>query len=85
MPDRRLATTGRPVAMASISTTGMPSRLPLRVGTLGATSTSAAASSAGDRVARHAPGQGDQVGQAVSGDPRGQRVAVGPVPDEPAA
>src|SRR4051794_2406128 len=40
IPDRRLATTGRPLAIASMSTTGMPSRLPDFVGTLGATRTS---------------------------------------------
>ena len=46
MPDSRLATTGRPLAIASMRTTGMPSRLPPWVGTLGAASTSDAASSA---------------------------------------
>ena len=64
----RLATTGSPLLIASIRTTGMPSRRPCFVGTLGVTSTSAAASSAATWSRVNAPASSTRPVSPAVGD-----------------
>ena len=85
IPDSALATTGSPALIASMSTTGMPSRLPPLVGTLGATSTSLVPIRVGDLGAGPAAEELDPVGQARGGDLALERRPVRSLPDEPAA
>ena len=84
MPEMRLATTGSPLLIASISTTGMPSRRPCFVGTLGATSTSAAASSAATWSRVRAPASSTRPVRPACGDRALEHRAVLAVADDPA-